>query len=322
MYFRIGEFSKICNVSVKTIRYYESYGLLNPVYVDNITGYRYFDKTSCTRLLEIKMLKELGFSLKEIKGLNIEIIKEKINKLKEELNLIERNISKLELITKENESTSIKEFINDEKVIGKWKIIDQNDFIFDEIYFLPNGKGYWVFDGWTKGFLKIMNVNHKYKIKGEELWLYLNDLNRNVGKIVKYKNIDHLNYKMSEIKQIDDVSYTFEVDLDVIGTYKAIAYVDDLDINLIMNEQSDLYINKMVFIKDGTIIYETEDGKVVDDLKWTKGKVIDDVVDFISCVYKIIHKDNLTYLFLEWKNGDYLYGKRKPKYYVFLKEQN
>ena len=151
MYFRIGELSEICNVSVKTIRFYEKESLLKPVYVDKFTGYRYYDKTSCTRLLEILMFKELGFSLKEIKKINIEIIKEKIVNLKEKINIIEKSINKLEMITNENENTINKEFVNDEKVIGKWKIKNKCEFPFEEIYFLPCGKGYWVFDNWTKG---------------------------------------------------------------------------------------------------------------------------------------------------------------------------
>lgn len=319
MYFRIGELSKICNVTVKTIRFYETEGLLQPAYVDKFTGYRYYDKTSCTRLLEILMFKELGFSLKEIKKLNIEIIKEKISELKKQISLIEKSINKLEMITQENDDMINKEFINDEQVIGKWKIINENEFPFDEIYFLPNGKGYWVFENWTKNYLKIDNVYHRYEIIDNQLLLYIKDLNGDVGKIVKYKNVNHIRYTQDEIKNKDNVDYTFEIDEDVIGTYEAISYVDDIDLNFKLTNKETLYLNKIIFIKDGTLIYETIDGKVINDLHWTKGRVIDNVCDFTSSMYKIIHKDDQTYLFFEWKNGDYIYGKRKPKYYVFLK---
>lgn len=319
MYFRIGELSKICNVTVKTIRFYETEGLLQPAYVDKFTGYRYYDKTSCTRLLEILMFKELGFSLKEIKKLNIEIIKEKISELKKQISLIEKSINKLEMITQENDDMINKEFINDEQVIGKWKIINENEFPFDEIYFLPYGKGYWVFENWTKNYLKIDNVYHRYEIIDDQLLLYIKDLNGDVGKIVKYKNVNHIRYTQDEIKNKDNVDYTFEIDEDVIGTYEAISYVDDIDLNFKLTNKETLYLNKIIFIKDGTLIYETIDGKVINDLHWTKGRVIDNVYDFTSSMYKIIHKDDQTYLFFEWKNGDYIYGKRKPKYYVFLK---
>ena len=40
----IGEFSKICKVTVKTLRYYDRIGLLKPVHVDDMTGYRYYSR--------------------------------------------------------------------------------------------------------------------------------------------------------------------------------------------------------------------------------------------------------------------------------------
>ena len=78
-------------------------------------------------------------------------------------------------------------FINDDDVIGKWEYYDliQSEEHFDfnkpkskiknkgfkEIYFLHNGQKYWIFEGWTKGFLfthyggyEPVNCN-KYTIK-------------------------------------------------------------------------------------------------------------------------------------------------------------
>jgi hypothetical protein len=37
---RIGDFSKLSRVPVKTLRYYDEMGLLKPVEVDSLTGYR------------------------------------------------------------------------------------------------------------------------------------------------------------------------------------------------------------------------------------------------------------------------------------------
>ena len=39
---QIGEFSKICQVSVKTLHHYDKIGLLVPAEVDQFTGYRYY----------------------------------------------------------------------------------------------------------------------------------------------------------------------------------------------------------------------------------------------------------------------------------------
>ena len=64
--FKIGEFSKLSQVTVKTLRYYEEVGLLAPVEVDEWTGYRYYDISQLRRMNRIVYLKQLGFSLEEI----------------------------------------------------------------------------------------------------------------------------------------------------------------------------------------------------------------------------------------------------------------
>jgi effector-binding domain-containing protein len=63
---KIGDFSKFCRVSVKTLRYYDEIGLLKPVSIDESTGYRYYSADQITILNRIIALKELGLSLEEI----------------------------------------------------------------------------------------------------------------------------------------------------------------------------------------------------------------------------------------------------------------
>lgn len=46
MKFKIGEFSKLCQVTVKTLRHYEEIGLMIPVEVDEWTGYRFTTSAS------------------------------------------------------------------------------------------------------------------------------------------------------------------------------------------------------------------------------------------------------------------------------------
>ena len=60
---KIGEFSRLARVSVKTLRYYADLGLLKPAYVDRYSGYRYYSLEQLPRLNRILALKELGFSL-------------------------------------------------------------------------------------------------------------------------------------------------------------------------------------------------------------------------------------------------------------------
>ena len=63
---RIGDFSKLSRVPVKTLRYYDEVGLLKPVNVDRFTGYRYYAHDQLATLYRILALKNMGFSLEEI----------------------------------------------------------------------------------------------------------------------------------------------------------------------------------------------------------------------------------------------------------------
>jgi DNA-binding transcriptional MerR regulator len=63
--FKIGDFSKLSRVSVKTLRYYDELGLLKPAHVDHFTGYRYYAIDQLPRLNRILALKDLGFSLEQ-----------------------------------------------------------------------------------------------------------------------------------------------------------------------------------------------------------------------------------------------------------------
>ena len=64
---KIGEFSKMMQVTVKTLRLYEQKGLLQPNEVDEWTGYRYYSLTQMQRLATIRTLQGMGFTLAEIK---------------------------------------------------------------------------------------------------------------------------------------------------------------------------------------------------------------------------------------------------------------
>lgn len=64
--FKIGVFSKMNKVTVKTLRYYDEIGLLCPSHVDETTGYRYYSGSQLPRLHRILALKQIGFSLNEI----------------------------------------------------------------------------------------------------------------------------------------------------------------------------------------------------------------------------------------------------------------
>jgi len=67
--FRIGEFSKIAQVSGRLLRYYDTLGLFTPIWTDPETGYRYYSAKQLPELNRILALKELGLTLEQITGL-------------------------------------------------------------------------------------------------------------------------------------------------------------------------------------------------------------------------------------------------------------
>lgn len=65
--FKIGEFSNLTRISVKTLRWYDEIGLLKPARVDPETGYRYYLARQIGELTRILLLKNLGFSLNQVR---------------------------------------------------------------------------------------------------------------------------------------------------------------------------------------------------------------------------------------------------------------
>jgi DNA-binding transcriptional MerR regulator len=66
--FTIGEISKLHNIPVKTLRYYDDIDLFKPFEVDGRTGYRYYSTEQFEHLNTIHYLREMGISLKDIKS--------------------------------------------------------------------------------------------------------------------------------------------------------------------------------------------------------------------------------------------------------------
>lgn len=76
----IGQVSEICHISVKTLRYYDKMGLINPAYVDPVSRYRYYSKSQLMSISFFKEMKLMGFSSEELRGCldNNEVASEKI----------------------------------------------------------------------------------------------------------------------------------------------------------------------------------------------------------------------------------------------------
>jgi DNA-binding transcriptional MerR regulator len=64
--FSIGDFARHGRVSVRMLRHYDAIGLLQPAYVDQVTGYRSYEARQLSRLNRIVALKDLGFTLRQV----------------------------------------------------------------------------------------------------------------------------------------------------------------------------------------------------------------------------------------------------------------
>ena len=100
---KIGEFSKLCKSTVKTLRYYDEVGLLNPVFVDD-NGYRYYEIEQLNTIIKIMELRGLDISINDIKeiiynGKQFKVLNKQLRSLEGEL------------IRKQNQISLIKNYI-------------------------------------------------------------------------------------------------------------------------------------------------------------------------------------------------------------------
>lgn len=333
---KIGELSKLTNISIKTIRFYEEMGLITPAEVDRWTNYRYYDDKSVNRLSEIVYLKQLGFSLKEIKNFDEETIKAKLKELNVSLKEINTNI---EILTSFQKGGVMKNFVNDAKVVGKWKrlgvVKTEKDFlagnfngnnrvfdIFKEIYFLPHGQEYWVF-GWTKGKLFVKDIAYNYKLVDGKMLIYIADkYSGNVDDILVYEQVDNLAHKEEDIIKNDDINMPFVYDKNIVGLWNTVDFVDAKHTSKFKTDVTkEFYVKRVIADEDGKFSYILGDKNVVDDrASWTKGYVLETNGKYSTASkYKIVKKQGETFMILEWKSGDYSYGGFVAGCYVFKK---
>lgn len=118
---RIGEFSRLAMVTVKTLRFYEEKGLIKPKKVDDQTGYRYYETEQIYNIHEIMALKQAGLSIIEIKkvlsGQDVsKILNNRKNELEKNLKHIQEQslrITRLIKQLKENEMIEFKAVVKE-----------------------------------------------------------------------------------------------------------------------------------------------------------------------------------------------------------------
>lgn len=65
----IGDFARHGRVSVRMLRHYDAAGLLRPARIDPASGYRFYEAGQLARLNRIVALKDLGFTLDQVRAM-------------------------------------------------------------------------------------------------------------------------------------------------------------------------------------------------------------------------------------------------------------
>lgn len=126
MLYRIGEFSKLTGIPIRTLRYYDSIDLFKPSEVDLFTSYRYYKEEQVKDLELINELKEVGFTLEEIRdnwnNFSEELFLKRKDKLLEEIELKNEAIKKADILRSKLKDGKITDKIVDKETIKKKSI--------------------------------------------------------------------------------------------------------------------------------------------------------------------------------------------------------
>lgn len=142
-YFLIGEISKLTNVPIQTLRYYDKMGLLKPSYINKQNNYRYYSLNQFIKIDLLKQCKLMGLSLKEIE----ELLKDEISVdsmivlMDKQRKILNAKIAELENVksyinfldyrlkeTKQIEENKIFVKYNDERIVKKNNIETLSNF--------------------------------------------------------------------------------------------------------------------------------------------------------------------------------------------------
>jgi bla regulator protein BlaR1 len=250
-------------------------------------------------------------------------------------------------------------FVNDPQVIGTWKSVDFVDemdqfragekqwkgrggeLYLKELIFLPNGKTFKPWWTWTKGlvFHSGDRTASKYTLKDIDGSTYMFYEWKSGDYTIRYRKPSY--YVLKKVSSetvheptvdikayipptsiineqgriVDKVDYPFVNDPQVIGTWKSVDFVDEMDQFRAGQQQwkgrgGELYLKELIFLPNGKTFKPW--------WTWTKGLVFHSG-DKTASKYTIKNIEGSTYMFFEWKSGDYTIRHTKPSYYVLKK---
>ena len=253
---KIGELSKICNVSIQTLRYYDKMGLLAADLVDESSGYRYYSPEKIAVYQQIAHLKELGFSLSEIKSFleskrdkRLVLYARKKRKIQEKIVLLQDTVKQIDKACTDVSNGVLPyysiprvPFKDDKSVIGRWKYIgdlpqgkgfesveelEKKEILLNDLFFIPGGNQFWIYF-WTKGILYSI-VHERNIIVPNEYRLFRRD-----GK--DYMAIDWMVDKCIYDNAPDCTRIYERIDAEAYTVKQTFLYADDTTLDFVPDE--------------------------------------------------------------------------------------
>ncbi len=243
-------------------------------------------------------------------------------------------------------------FVNDPKVIGGWKSVDfvreidqfnptaknwKGDLFLNHLIFEEGGNIAGKILTWTKDLVLSDDTASKYIIRemGGSTYMFFEwksgdytirhmkpfyyVLKKVSAESLKYEppfgkkaNIPPTSTINEEGRIVDKIDYPFVNDPQLIGTWESVDFVGEMEEFKADQKRwkGDLYLKGLIFKPNGKTFKPW--------WTWTKGLVFHSG-DKTAAKYTIKDVEGSTYMFYEWKSGDYVFRYRKPSYYVLKK---
>jgi bla regulator protein BlaR1 len=247
-------------------------------------------------------------------------------------------------------------FESDPPAIGKWhgigitediptfdpgKFIKKDDLYLTDLVFLKDGKMLVALESgklglapmiWTKGLVIHPGdeTELQYAIKEIEGSTYMflewkrsdSTPEQTLSQYLVFEKTDAEDYSNHKISfKTDNTDYAFFHDPEMPGTWECVDYVEAADDFIPGKRYSSnaLFIKEMYLSEDGAVNVLTISGEVFENnFTWTKGLILNHAGK-LACSCEIKEIEGYTYMFYEFKNGDYVYRGMKPWYYVLRK---
>jgi len=249
-------------------------------------------------------------------------------------------------------------FINDPDVIGKWQAVDlvdnidqftpgkkfcQDDLYLKSLVFIKDSRTLMAFKNgngnlvptdftWTRGLVlcKQNKTADKYETRVINGVTYMFLEWKDGGYtyfhfkppyfvLQKVDDQDYSDFK--PVAREDKVDYPFVDDPQLLGTWETVNFVntiDEFDPDTFV-DTSEMILKQFDIAADGQMSISLTNSRVITDTTtWTKGLILDQKWKTAS-KYEIKEIDGDSYLFYEFKNGNYSYAGMEPQYYVLKK---